>query len=494
MPEGVMLDAALSYIARGWSIIPAHSPTTSTCSCSRPTCSSPGKHPRVEWAAWQLRQPDEAQVRAWWLRWPDANIAIITGAVSELVVLDVDPRHGGDEALRDLGALPATVTALTGGGGQHLFFQHPGEPVPNAATQAGLDLRGDGGYVIAPPSMHMSGNRYTWEDSSGPDEVPLAPLPAHVRTLGPSANAPSAIRRGGPVDIEELIRDGIPEGARNDTLTRIAGSLAADTPDEGTILQVLDYVNRRGTLGKPLPDAEVVTIARSICARERAARAGREADLARVAGQSETMRVLPGDERLQLARQVWSQYQIICTDWLVLMSSEPEYVLSTPAGAVSFPDILNYTTVRRKVLNHLGILTPLMKAAAWEPVAAHLRQLAREESVTSSNPADQVEEWLEAYASANGGVKEAELSRRRDQLVRGPVLYESQMAFRLSAFRSFVESDFGERLTPLQVASLLKRAGAHSAKVRVTEKGDQARVWLIDPPTVAEAGKEGEAP
>ena len=117
-------------------------------------------------------------------RVPEANIGIMRGAEWGLVVLDVDPRHGGDEALRDIeqehGALPPTPATLTGGGGTHYLFEHPGEEVRNMADlldRGGLDLRGDGGFIIAPGSRHVSGGEYLWEASAHPDDVPLAPLP-----------------------------------------------------------------------------------------------------------------------------------------------------------------------------------------------------------------------------------------------------------------------------------------------------------------------------
>ncbi len=97
----------------------------------------------------------------------------------------MDPRHGGDESLEALTArlakLPDTPMVLTGGGGWHYYFKHPGPGVhvPNSIGQLGpgLDVRGDGGYVVAPPSIHSSGRNYAWELSGRIDEVPIAPLP-----------------------------------------------------------------------------------------------------------------------------------------------------------------------------------------------------------------------------------------------------------------------------------------------------------------------------
>jgi len=96
------LTAALDYARRGWPLIPLHAATADGCSCARDECSSVGKHPRTEHGL-KDATTDEGVIGRWWDKWPEANVGIVTGAVSGLVVLDVDPRHGGDESLRVLG-------------------------------------------------------------------------------------------------------------------------------------------------------------------------------------------------------------------------------------------------------------------------------------------------------------------------------------------------------------------------------------------------------
>lgn len=125
-------------------------------------------------------------IRAWWRRWPNANVGIVTGKESDLVALDVDARYQGEESLAALEAmydrLPGTLTARTGGGGRHLFFRHPGGSVHNIARLfglEGLDVRGDGGYIVAPPSRHLSGQYYAWQDEARP----LAELPEWLSSL-----------------------------------------------------------------------------------------------------------------------------------------------------------------------------------------------------------------------------------------------------------------------------------------------------------------------
>jgi hypothetical protein len=114
--------------------------------------------------------------------WPDSNVGVRTGAESGIVVLDVDPRHGGGESLNRIEAehdgLDGRAVAMTGGGGLHYIFTHPGRMVANrtgAFGYAGIDVRGDGGYIVAPPSVHASGARYWWADLCEPEL--LADLP-----------------------------------------------------------------------------------------------------------------------------------------------------------------------------------------------------------------------------------------------------------------------------------------------------------------------------
>ena len=175
--------AALAYAARGWHVFPCHSARAGRCSCGAPACQHAGKHPRTLHGL-KDATTDPALITRWWQQWPDANVAVATGAVSGLVALDEDPRHGGDVSLdlltHEHGPLPETVEALTGGGGRHLLFLHPGVPLKSGTDRLGpgLDVKADGGYIIAAPSMHPSGQLYEWGATHDPEDVPIAPPPS----------------------------------------------------------------------------------------------------------------------------------------------------------------------------------------------------------------------------------------------------------------------------------------------------------------------------
>src|SRR3990170_4168292 len=262
------LTAALDYAGRGWPVIPLHAATADGCSCARDECSSVGKHPRTEHGL-KDATTDEGVVRRWWDKWPEANVGVVTGAGAGLVVLDVDPRHGGDESLRVLGErhgrLPETATSRTGGGGHHLLFAHPGGRIKNKVNLApGLDIRADGGYIVAPPSLHASGQKYEWDEDR--DDV-LAPPPQWLLALiegGAKKPEPSnGQRSNGDGPHAELIEAVIPEGARNASLASVAGTLRRLGWGEDIIGLFLKTVNE-ARCDPPLPDEEVAAIARRV--------------------------------------------------------------------------------------------------------------------------------------------------------------------------------------------------------------------------------------
>lgn len=262
-----VIEWALAYVARGWPVFPLHTPDRSgICSCPRrETCTNVGKHPRTP-HGFRDASIDKAQVGEWWNEWPEANIGIVTGASSGLIVLDVDPRHGGDAALRQLiaqhGELPKQLWVRTGGGGWHIFFAHPGERIRNTQQSqklgAGLDVRGDGGYIVAPPSLHQSGARYQWGTDFRSEAPPLAEWLLARLTRRLSSPDPHS-RTCFPSDKLRIIT----EGLRNVTLTSLAGSLRRRGMSEEAIFAALRVENER-CCQPPLAEREVRSIARSI--------------------------------------------------------------------------------------------------------------------------------------------------------------------------------------------------------------------------------------
>ncbi len=256
---------ALAYAGRGWDVLPLYSiRPDGSCECGNPDCGrNAGKHPRNENGLTGASR-DPAMVKTWWDKWPTANVGIRTGTMSGLVVIDVDQRHEGFDTLYELikahGPLPETVEQVTGSGGRHLLFQHPGRDVKNDSQGKvlgqGIDIRGDGGYIVAPPSKHKDGGVYAWEASSLPSKTPLSPLPDWMLTLILAEPLAKPTTNGhGP----RIIND----GQRDATLASLAGTMRRRGMVEGAILAALIEVNDL-QCEPPLPESDVRRIARSI--------------------------------------------------------------------------------------------------------------------------------------------------------------------------------------------------------------------------------------
>lgn len=276
---------ALRYAALGLAVLPLHRPVDRSgrlrCSCGKADCSSPAKHPVGRLAPRGLLDASrDPTMLAAWFGHEACNVGIATGAASSIVVLDIDPRHGGEEALAGLeaehGPLPPTWRFLTGGGGEHILFRHPGGMVKNSAgtIAPGIDVRGDGGYIVAPPSLHISGRPYATSVDHHPDEVALAPLPAWLLNLvgepTPVKTGPLKIGRA-PTDWRTHLGNPVGEGERNIALARLAGLLLGRRINPHACLDLVLAFNA-ARCRPPLPDLEVVSTVASIARRELAGR------------------------------------------------------------------------------------------------------------------------------------------------------------------------------------------------------------------------------
>jgi hypothetical protein len=227
--------AAVVYATLGYPVVPMHTTRLAgACSCGELACSDPGKHPRL--AGWtRLASTDPMVVGEWWRRWPQANLAVATGRRFD--VLDLDGPQGVEALRAVLSIAPAEhpgPVARSGGGGWHLLYAPTGLG-NRVGLLAGVDWRGRGGLIVAPPSQHASGHRYTWVR---PLTATLPPLPAGLRrllappatqrTTLPPAPGPAG-RRGGygraALAREQAAVATAPPGRRNATLNRAAFNL-----------------------------------------------------------------------------------------------------------------------------------------------------------------------------------------------------------------------------------------------------------------------------
>lgn len=256
--EAPRLSAALWYASLGWSVVPVHKVVVATdgstvCSCpAGASCGSKGKHPAVAWARYQRAAATPDQIRVWF-EGPYASygVGIVTGAVSGFVVVDVDegPGKPGGETLNDLqflnGDLPFTVMARTGGGGRHIFLLHPRDIWVTTGRNVlgpGVDVRGDGGFIVAAPSMHESGRIYLWDETAHPRVTPIAPAPPWLlemaEALPPEAGATGAGGRALPTGTGEIVRDAwgkVIDGRERFMVGIVCGVIASMTREAGAL-------------------------------------------------------------------------------------------------------------------------------------------------------------------------------------------------------------------------------------------------------------------
>lgn len=257
------LDAAIDYIKAGILIFPIHGTENGRCTCGRKNCSSPGKHPATK-NGFKAATREAVQVTKWWSDHPSHNIGVPTGKVNGFFVLDIDVGKKGDETLDNLqrkyGRLPSTVTANTGGGGNHYFFKYPSEGIANSAGTigSGVDIRGDGGYVVVAPSDHISGKKYSWQNERKLDLSLIVEAPEWLTSK--RRNSPSLLPTTN-------LAESIPEGQRNTTLVSLAGVMRRRAMTEQEVLSTLVMVND-GRCNPPLDKLEVEKIAASVCQYE----------------------------------------------------------------------------------------------------------------------------------------------------------------------------------------------------------------------------------
>lgn len=262
-----MIDEALRYAKAGIPVFPLHwLKQDGSCSCRLGAmCSAAGKHPRIKnWS--DEVTTDVAKITGWWNQTPLANIGIPMGEKSGLVALDVDTRHDGEQSLADLiseyGPLPKTITSTTGSGGKHYVFKYTEElALKNVVGfRDGLDVRTQGGLIVAAPSMHQSGKRYAWDEGLSPFECEAAEMPIwlvdEIRKVG--TKLPEKKKKTSSRPVKK-----IKEGGRNNHLASLAGALRRRGLEEAGIVATLRAENQN-RLDPPLDDETVVAIAKSI--------------------------------------------------------------------------------------------------------------------------------------------------------------------------------------------------------------------------------------
>lgn len=241
---------ALAYARYGWPVFP---------------CKPRDKVPATRNGLKDAKR-DEQVIAKFWAEYPDCNVAIVTGKLSGLVVLDVDGEEGV-ESLRALerqySPLPNTASIVTPRGGEHFYFRHPGWEVKNTAGYPGpgLDIRGDGGYVLAPPSVGAGGRRYEVDDDTG-----IVAAPEWLLSLLKRNQAQDTTGLGNGRDWAAFVRRGATSGQRNTRMTQYVGHLFNHDHRAGEVLELALLLNSKVT--PPMSRREIEAIVKSISRSE----------------------------------------------------------------------------------------------------------------------------------------------------------------------------------------------------------------------------------
>lgn len=254
-------EYALKYAQLGLEVFLVHYANNGRCSCQKESCQHIAKHPMTQ-NGFKDATTDENQINEWWTKYPQANIGIRTGQASDLFVLDIDERNGGMESFENLiiqvPGLLNLEPVITGGNGLHYYFSlQKGWPTEKCVNGIkgfhGIDFKGEGGYVVAPPSIHQSSNPYSFSD-----EVKTLQRPHLPSELLPILHG-AKNQTGGHQDLSAKI----PEGKRNPTLFQLAQTWHYQSDNADKILNQLRSENQRRCV-PPLADPELQEITKNV--------------------------------------------------------------------------------------------------------------------------------------------------------------------------------------------------------------------------------------
>lgn len=430
-----MIEEALEYAARGWRVFPVQWINDGKCSCGKPKCGSAGKHPLVK-GGLKAATVDEKQIRSWWAQWPNANIGIQTGVFSNLVVLDIDSQEGLVALEANGYEIPETLSVKTGRG-WHYYFRHPAKDLKNFAGKlAKVDLRAEGGYVVAPPSKHVSGKDYEWLN----DEAELELAPAWLVEI---AQRRSPNNQGVGLGLGKSKGD-VAEGGRNEMLFKTACRYRSEGFDLDDLLIMLTRVNQK-RCKPPVEEEELEQIAGSAMKYDPEFLTNLEAPQWQLDAVEDTLRSVGVEEQTIVKAkkeiqktQVEKAQEIASSDVAIQLTRRTagrgfggvfDVALSymgnlIPFAGISAATLIDYNRVRVAALAE-GVILPDGKGAAkkWK-----LRlEEALEESQVITEERDPEEEPLTAcMALARGWLADATLVNDVDEVVssQGKVVLE----------------------------------------------------------------------
>ena len=393
------MDLIEKYISKGFSFFPLRKKS---------------KKPLFDWAVYQTRRPTQEEVSDWRSKGLLNQVAIVCGAVSGIIVLDVDDPPTFEAWIKEHNySMPPTPMVRTSGDKYHAYFKHPGGKIKNSVKKIpGADIKADGGYVVAPPSIHPNGAAYEWNEFCGLTETDFAdPLPwiqdfcerevtAQVTLAGEDLLPPE----------EDWVTEawkGVPTTKRNDTAAKLAGFYLGRGDPEPRVLETLRGWNLKNP--EPLPDKEIQATVASIGRKEARNRIRTDT----VAGKAGPATDLPWEEQRQAALQgLGERLGLPISDIRVTKSDESvfEFFLGEADSVVITAAQLCEQRLFKSRFLSAALLVPKKikepkEGGAWDEVVRQMVRLAILQDVGQESTAlGELREFLNAYVESYYGL------------------------------------------------------------------------------------------
>lgn len=449
MPEkNPLLEAALSYAKLGWSVFPLKPKQ---------------KTPLIKWSNCQKKPLTQKEITQYWTQWSNANIGLATGEKSGVIVIDIDSTQGKEVFEAEFGGIPGTVRQKTGKeGAMQLFFKHPQDGIRyknTVRTLTDIDTRGDGGYVVLPPSVHPNGNRYAWiidPTEMGLDD--LMELPKDVKALF-DTNADTLFGqtyKKKPKDPDWLTEAmmGVNKGARNDTAARLCGHYLHEVGmDYDSIMRWMEIWNDRNE--PPMEYKELKKTVDSIFARE-----GTHCIEMSVGKQIDRLEIL--------------NYPDGTRKYNVYLTGHESYIQCTAKQLVSFREF------RVKFMELSGYVPKLIKQHVWETAVnkalkeATMMDISEEETslgvITSTIN-------KEVFGEQDRVCKDFNLLNNR--IVVSGLNGTQRIFLRIKTLLDSIRVEGEQRLTRREIGEILRKLGFESDFPQLHE-GRQVKAWSKD--------------
>lgn len=410
----------------GWSVIPI----------------GDRKVPLIKWKEFQTRLPTEDEVTKWFGPRTKANIGIVTGMVSGLIVLDVDSEQG--QAFVDSKGGFTNPTVITGKKGHHYYCIHPGDREYRnfAGVEDGIDARGDGGYVVAPPSIHPETKKmYEWHTHRTVYQPPDWFLDLFVEKEKPQRDPDWHLRALG---------EPAPPGQRNDMAFRLASKYVGQGKTVEEVRAMILGWNLNNP--EPLTDTEIFKLVQSAFDTH------------------ERNHALPEGDRQEVFRDISERLTLPILGIDKYVKEDPSYDLwvqgrAEPIRLTKVDQLINYTTFKKMVFAAVDHSLPPIGKEEWSKILNRLVRVMNQIEIGEEGfDRGQTAMWLDSYLAQDVFDEQGWL----DAVKAGtPFKKDGRLHFNFTSFKQFVQKDLGNRVSDPELATRLTQIGADRVRIRV---------------------------